>query len=90
MTKPTRRRGNDEPSLLDLLFTNEALQVSDIHHLAPLGKSDHDVITFKFNAYLDFTKPKKSYVFEKGDYIAMKARLRELNWKEVLLETGGK
>ena len=89
MTNPTRRRGNDEPSLLDLLFTNEAMQITDIQHHAPLGKSDHDVITFKFHAYLDFTKPKVSYVFEKGDYNSMKAHLSEINWKEVLLETGG-
>ena len=42
----TRRRGNDDPSLLDLIFTNEAMQVSDILHHSPLGKSDHSVITF--------------------------------------------
>ena len=28
----SRRRGNDEPSNIDLIFTNEALQVSDIVH----------------------------------------------------------
>ena len=34
----SRRRGNDEPSLIDLIFTDEALQVSDVSHHAPLGR----------------------------------------------------
>ena len=33
--KPTRQRGNDEPSLLDLVLTNEAMQVSNLCHLSP-------------------------------------------------------
>ena len=36
--KPTRKRGNDDPSLLDVILTNESMQVSNITHLAPLGK----------------------------------------------------
>ena len=44
LQEPTRRRGNDEPSLIDLLFTDEAMQVSDISYHAPRGKSDHSVI----------------------------------------------
>ena len=41
--KPTRVRGNDEPSLIDLLLTNEELQVSNTVHHAQLGKSDHSL-----------------------------------------------
>ena len=78
MEDPTRRRGNDEPSLLDLLFTNETMQISEIKHHAPLGKSDHDVITFKFHSYLDFSVPKIRYVFERADYIAMKNHISGL------------
>ena len=47
--EPTRRRGNEEPSLIDLVVTDEVMQVSDVTHHAPLGKSGHSVITFKFN-----------------------------------------
>ena len=32
------RCGKDEPSLIDLIFTDEALQVSDVLHHAPLGR----------------------------------------------------
>ncbi len=36
----TSRRGNDDPSLIDLVFTDEEMQVSDVSHHSPLGKSD--------------------------------------------------
>ena len=61
----SRIRGNDESSLIDLIFSDEAMQVSDIAHHAPLGKSDHNVITFKFNCYLDYSKPKARYLCNK-------------------------
>ena len=39
--EPTRRRGNDESSLIDLVFTDEDMQVSDVTYHSPLGSSDH-------------------------------------------------
>ena len=36
--EPTRRRGNDETSLIDFVLTDEVMQVSDIAHHAPLGR----------------------------------------------------
>ena len=38
-------------SLIDFIFTDEAMQVSDIVHHAPLGNSDHSVISFKFHSH---------------------------------------
>ena len=69
--KPTRRRGNDDPSTLDLILTNEEMQVPNVIHHAPLGKSDHNLITFGFHCYLDYTKPKEKYDFARADYNAM-------------------
>ena len=83
--RPTRRRGSDDPSQLDLIFTDEAMQVSDIQHHAPLGKSDHEVITFNFHSYLDFSKPKVTYAFKKGDYCSALNELRITKWKEAFL-----
>ena len=76
----TRRRGDDEPSTLDLILTNEEMQVSDIKHLPPLGKSDHDVLLFDFQCYLDYSKSKEIFYFTKGNYVAMKKALRDSNW----------
>ena len=77
--------GNDDSSLIDLIFTNEELQVSDIVHHAPLGKSDYSVITFKYHCYLDFTKPKKCYDYHKADFDAMISDLESSNWLETFM-----
>ena len=82
ISETTRRRGQDEPSLIDLLFTDEPMQVSNIIHHAPLGKSDHSVISFRFNCYLDYTKPKDRYAYEKADFQGMRDYLEENKWKD--------
>ena len=78
--EPTRRRGNDIPSQLDLIFSDEEMQVTDIQHLAPLGKSDHSVISFNYCSYIDYSKPKDVFDLAKGDYEAMRTELLESNW----------
>ena len=80
MERPTRRRGEDEPSVLDLIFTNEAMQVSEVVHSPPLGKSDHDVLTFEFQCYVDYSKSKERYMFQKGKYAEMREHLSNSNW----------
>ena len=80
--KPTRRRGDDEPSILDLIFTNEEMQVSEVKHMSPLGKSDHEVLSFNFQCYLNYSKQKERYNFSKGNYTAMRKYLKDSNWIE--------
>ena len=58
------------------------MQVSDIVHHAPLGKSDHSVILFKFHSYLDYTKPKERYSY---DFQAIRNHLAETKWEEECL-----
>ena len=88
MHLPTRRRGNDNPSLLDLLFTDEAMRISDISRHAPLGKSDHDIITFKFHSYMNFSKSKERFIYDRADFRAMRNQLIETNWSEKYLLSG--
>ena len=47
ITEPTRIRAGQEPSVLDLIFTNEEDMVSEINLLPSIGKSDHVLISFK-------------------------------------------
>ena len=68
---PPRRRHTDEPSLLDLVLTNEPTQISELLHAAPLGKSDH-VLTFNFHCYVYYGKPKERFLYHKGNYNAMR------------------
>ena len=78
--EPTR--SNDNPSLIDLVLTNEVIQVKDIQYHAPLGKSDHCVITFKYHCYLDYSQRKERYVYHKTDFNSMRRQLVLSNWTE--------
>ena len=41
---PTRCRSDDLPSQLNLIFTYALGMVSDVQHMAPLGRSDHQIL----------------------------------------------
>ena len=61
INQPTRQSGDNQPTVLDLVLTNEEKMVKDIHFFSPLGKSDHYVLKFNLTCY----------AFDKGDYPAM-------------------
>jgi hypothetical protein len=44
----TRYRGDNQPSLLDLILTNEEEMIDHVVHNAPLGNSDHEILEFNF------------------------------------------
>jgi len=44
----TRIRVNNEPSLLDLVFTRSKQEVINLGYLPGLGKSDHVILQFEF------------------------------------------
>ena len=46
--EPTRFRSHNNPSTLDLIFTNEELMIEHINYAPPLGRSDHAVLLFDF------------------------------------------
>ena len=50
---PTRYRQNQEPSLLDLIFTNEENMIEKVNYLPSLGKSDHLVLMFQYNCCIE-------------------------------------
>ena len=49
LLEPTWSRSTNNPALIDLVLTNEAVQVSDIEYRVPLAKSNHCVINFKYH-----------------------------------------
>ena len=67
-------------TLIDLIFTDEAVQVFDIAH--------HNVRTFKFNCYLDYLKIKDKYADTKADFEAMKTDFVNTNWQDQLIASG--
>ena len=85
VTKPTRCRGADRPSTIDLIFTEEENQIGNLIYLPPLGKSDHSVLSFEFICEFDEVKQLPKFQYHKADYRSMEAELRDSNWKEDFL-----
>ena len=52
VSKPTRSRGDDDPHILDLVISNEAF-IENIDILAPVGKSDHSVLSIDCKMQID-------------------------------------
>ena len=48
---PTRLGQGKEPSVLNLIFSNEENMVEKVNFLSSLGKSDHLVLTFNLVCY---------------------------------------
>lgn len=82
ITEPTRQRGGDNPSTLDVIFTNEENLVSDIDIMAPLGSSDHSVIKFKLLCKRDDVTPQIKTLYQKGNYAEMIKILDSIDWKQ--------
>ena len=79
---PTRYKGTQPESLLDLVFTKEEQDVKNIQLADPLGKSDHGVIICDFicvwmpaNTFI----PKRLY--HKADFELINQLLSEVNWE---------
>eukprot|EP00111_Clytia_hemisphaerica_P009143 TCONS_00026859-protein len=78
--EPTRRRGTDKPSILDLILTGEENQVPEIKYLAPLHLSDHSVLSFKFYGYFTIKNELDGYQYSKANYQFMRYHLSHINW----------
>ena len=80
VTEPTRCRGSDNPSTLDLVLTNDENLVAAIEVEAPLGKSDHAVIKIQVLDTLEQQIGKLEYYnYDKGDYTKIRTQM-ERNW----------
>lgn len=82
INEPTRRRRMDEPSTLDLVFTGEDTQISNLVYHAPLGKSDHSVISFNFNCYFEQTESTEIHIYDKADFDSIRQTLDDAKWKD--------
>ena len=82
--KPTRIRGTNKPSLLDLIITNDD-NVTDLEYESPLGKSDHRVLFFNINCYTVLKDVNRSsFLYEKADWENLKKDCKALDWKDIL------
>ena len=84
--EPTRCRGTDDPSLIDLILTGEDNQITDLEYLSPLGKSDHSVLVFNFKCYAESKVASKRYIYKSADITSMKHYLDSSDWKKKFIE----
>ena len=77
--RPTRYRYDQEPSLLDLVFTNEEGMLKDVVHNPALGESDYECLSFDLNCYKKEFKKTMLPNYYKGDYEAIRNRLNDVD-----------
>jgi len=83
--QPTHFRGEQRANFLDLVFTNEADMVEGMEYGAPVGKSHHVCLHFLFKCYYEENcNAQQRYIFNKGDYQAIRQSLGEVDWDEAL------
>ena len=78
----TRYRGDNQPSLLDLILTNEEEMIDNVVHNAPLGNSDHEILEFNFKLGRNENtrSNQQSLRFFKGNYDEINRLLANIDW----------
>ena len=81
----TRYRAGSEPSLLDLLLTNEENMINSVSYMPGLGKSDHLQLMFTFNCYTETSQTVYEKLnFFKGNYTGLSGELAHIDWLQLL------
>ena len=85
VSEPTRFRIGEEPSLLDLVLTNEEGMIQNLEYQPGLGNSDHLSLIFDLGCKKQMTKDTKPQPnFFKTNFGSIRKKLRNFNWKETL------
>ena len=88
VTSPTRYREGVEPSLLDLILTNDEHLVEKLEHLSPLGKSDHSMLSFEMKIKdTSNYQPRTVFNYDKGNYGNMIKDL-SIDWQTEFSQCG--
>jgi hypothetical protein len=63
------------------LFSS-CIDTSDIEYCSPLVKSDHSLINFNFNCYIQHENTERvKYYYDKADFAGMKQELSTIDWE---------
>ena len=85
ITEPTHHRENQQPNILDLVFTNEENMIQSILMMSPLGRSHHNGLSFKFQCYLiDGSISPTRPLYDKGNYDEIRNGLKRVDWNTEL------
>lgn len=83
ITEPTRYRQNNNPSLLDLILTNDEDLIANIDMLPPIGCSDHVAFICKIQAFTYENSRNSTTTYRKIDYNRLLLHFLEQNWEHV-------
>ncbi len=76
VNQPTHFRSDQQPTLIDLIFTNDDAMVSDIQYLQPIGLSHHCGLLYELNCYTppmeSQTTDRVSHKYYAGKYDEMR------------------
>lgn len=77
----TRARGQDTPSLIDLVLSYDKCYIQNIEYLSPIGLSDHSVISFDYVTHceLNIYKIKKT-LYHKANFDIIRPYIEQTNW----------
>lgn len=88
INKPTRWRGTQTPNILDLILTNEEQMVNNMEYSSPLGKSDHCMLTFNFNCYININILQRNIrLYNRGRFQEFRESLDKTEWESLLSDT---
>ena len=87
VTECTHHRAEQNPTLIDLILSNDNEFIYNINHSAPLGLSHHNVITFSLNVKQSNVclPPITKSMLDKGDYPAMRSFFKSADWDSIFL-----
>lgn len=82
ITDYTRYREGQQPSVLDLLLTNDLNLLTPYEICAPIGKSDHVSMVFTMQFYVDIPFSKnQNQIMKITDYQAVAEELKSIDWR---------
>lgn len=83
--KRTRGRQGQQSNILDLVFSHDEANVSNIEHESPLGKSDHACILFDYFCTLEKDNSRTSVpIFRKANFQRIRESMAAIDWEREL------
>ena len=84
----TRYRGQEVPSLLDLVFSKMLEHRPNIKYLSPMGRSDHVVLEINLKDW-EISKEEEDhknerYNYAKGNFTELRKFWGSINWKALM------
>ena len=79
VNEATRGRGNDTPTLSDLVFSSKAENIEQVKMNPPLGRSDHNIVKILYRHQSETIQDKTISNPKKADFKKMREKL-SLDW----------